>query len=115
MTQTAFDDFDLISSYQITAGKTKNETSPSNKSVVSRPYTAGKLIIYDKPYFLVLKMALKMRINAMPPTHIKSKISGVIWLSACIIVNRYPLIVLKGVQQKYNIVSDVARAQASNN
>ena len=100
MTQTAFDDFDLISSYQITAGKTKNETSPSNKSVVSRPYTAGKLIIYDKPYFFVLKMALKMRINAMPPAHIKSRISGVIWLSACIplIVNRYPLNRVEGLQ-----------------
>ena len=30
-----------------------------------------------------MKMALKMRIKAMPPTHIKSRISGVIWLSAC--------------------------------
>jgi hypothetical protein len=37
-----------------------------------------------KPYFGFLKMALKIRINAIPPMHMTRRTSGVIWSIACI-------------------------------
>jgi hypothetical protein len=60
-----------------------NKINPSINNEVSRPCTVDKFIIPDKPYFLFLKIALKMRINAIPPMHIISKTSGVIWFRAC--------------------------------
>jgi len=54
-------------------------------SIIGRQKTSIILPIGSKHYFIFLKIALKTRINTIPPMHITRRISGVIWSTACII------------------------------